>query len=775
MERRHEMIPRRLSRTLISFSLGLILVCSVLFVLQGLNQTVEAAPAPPVVSTESPEAQAIIPVVTTIQAAIDSASPGDIVEFTGTYTEQVEINKSLTLRGTTPASTIVYNGAFPFPTDPTIRVTANVVTVTNLTLFGTGLVQHSALRVEDSSNVIIDGITVQDYPTGIEIQRTVAGANNITITNNFVSDSGGGATGQGGIYFFGTGAGTGSIQATVQGNHIFDYDLPPLLHADGLAPALISSNVLTSVGSTPDGVINLDQSGVSLVQNNTLNGASNSVIGIQLGNSANPTVTQNSIDSQFDFGIEVIDTAAPLITNSTISGHATYGVNIEDNAQPQIINSTLSSNLIAIEITDRAQPQILGNTITNGTGFAPAIQVSSIATPTIGFNQITDNPVGILLSDSVLLNAFGNTICGNVNVGLINGTSITQTVSGNWWGTNPPLDADATLPSDYFGGLNTSPISMSLQTVPTPPLVPINGTIDLTLTMTGGGQTVLDGTPISFSASEGSFTITDTTTVAGLANTTYNGTVLGTHTITATDQCGGVITTTVTVGEPIITAAKVAEPPTGSPIRPGETITYTIYVTNTGAFTGSNVSFYDALPNFTQLTTGTINSGVLTLTNPALALFDPIPPNNGVMSVTLTVDVTLPLTNGIVLTNSGVVSYANGTNSVITTTNVVSHIVQSSPILTLTKDAEPVPGSLVRPGELITYTLVVTNEGDANATDVVIRDAIPANTQLVTGTASSNVSLSLSDPLQANLSLPSSADRHGQLNLYRASRLTAGQ
>ena len=587
-------IPR-LSKTLLSIGFGLILVCGVLLLFGSVTQLANAAPLPPRYLPASP-LQAVVTVTTTIQDAINAAAPGDTVVFSGTYTEEVVINKSLTLQGASPNSTIIYNGNFPFPVSPTIRVTADAVTVTNMTLRALGFVQHSAISVENRSNVNITNITVQDYPTGIEVGRTIAGPSGITITNNTIQDVTGGATGEGGIYFHGAGAGQGTIQATIQSNQVFSYSIPPHIHISGLAPTLIASNVLTTDGFSPDGLISLDQVGSTVVQNNQLiaTGSVSPVIGIWVTGSANPTITQNTVDGLIRFGIQVDNSATPVITDSTLSGHNPYGIYIFGNSQPQIFNTTLSGNTIGINISGNAQPQIFNNVIS---GSNAAIMANPTITPTIGRNHLINNQNGIVYKSPSppTTFAYGNTICRNT-LSLSNTSGITLSFTGNWWGHNPPLTT-----ADINGNpVNTSPISMVLSLNPSPALIPLNGTVDITLTMRGGGYNVLDGTGINFSATGGSFSVVNTTTLNGLANTVYTGTVLGAHIITATDECGGIVTETIIVGEPVLTTTKTADPPPGTTVRPGESITYTVYVTNTGNFTATGVVFSDTIPTFTQ-------------------------------------------------------------------------------------------------------------------------------------------------------------------------------
>ena len=62
-------------------------------------------------------------------------------------------------------------------------------------------------------------------------------------------------------------------------------------------------------------------------------------------------------------------------------------------------------------------------------------------------------------------------------------------------------------------------------------------------------------------------------------------------------------------------------------------------------------------------------------------------------------------------------------------------LVPLSPLLAIVKSSQPVPGTRVKVGDRIDYTLVVTNTGKATASNVTVSDAIPQGTVYITGSA----------------------------------------
>lgn len=196
-------------------------------------------------------------------------------------------------------------------------------------------------------------------------------------------------------------------------------------------------------------------------------------------------------------------------------------------------------------------------------------------------------------------------------------------------------------------------------------------------------------------------------------------------------------------------------------VQPGDFLTYTIMAENVGHFaTSGTYTITDEAPQYTSYVTSTPaaaeSGGSLTWT------FSDTLPVNGVRVVTYVVQVTEPLTNGISIVNdSYVVTGGNVYTGAIG--QAISTTVSGTANLTITKSANPTPA--VDAGNLLTYTLTVTNQSGAQspADNVVISDTLPADTVFqsatflggATGSVTNTGSLvqwSLNDPLAVGAS-----------------------
>ncbi len=177
-------------------------------------------------------------------------------------------------------------------------------------------------------------------------------------------------------------------------------------------------------------------------------------------------------------------------------------------------------------------------------------------------------------------------------------------------------------------------------------------------------------------------------------------------------------------------------------VTPGQTITYTVTITNTGGVTGTT-SFTDTIPtglgapgNFSFTGCGSPSSGY---SAPTLTVSSLTVTNSAGCIVTYTTAVNSPLTEGATLTNSVDVAAAieGGNNPSAVTADTLT--VDATPNLsTSTKSVVDNNGGNVEPGDTLTYTITAINTGDGRATGVAVTDTIDTDTQNLTNVTRTN-------------------------------------
>jgi uncharacterized repeat protein (TIGR01451 family) len=250
------------------------------------------------------------------------------------------------------------------------------------------------------------------------------------------------------------------------------------------------------------------------------------------------------------------------------------------------------------------------------------------------------------------------------------------------------------------------------------------GTYDAaTRTITWTGIDVAAGTSAASPAGTVTFSVTvdgDTPNGTELDNTGHIQ--LGTHTPVDSN------TTEHFVMFPVIGALKSSDPASGTfgapaPVTPGQTISYTITVSNSGLADATGVTVSDAIPTGTTYVAdsadngGTLSAGVLTWSGLTVTA-------DG--SLDLHFDVTVDGTDGdgTLIDNTATVNDSP--------TNTTHHVVQV-PILAIAKTADPASGSIVQPGQQIDYTITVTNTGHAAADAQTVTDTLPTNVTVIDG------------------------------------------
>ncbi|MGA8013871.1 MAG: C25 family cysteine peptidase [Candidatus Acidiferrales bacterium] len=169
-----------------------------------------------------------------------------------------------------------------------------------------------------------------------------------------------------------------------------------------------------------------------------------------------------------------------------------------------------------------------------------------------------------------------------------------------------------------------------------------------------------------------------------------------------------------------------------NPVLAGNNITYTVVVTNNGPATSNTVAFTEALPANTSFVSVAATSGTAGWTCSGSSISCTIPTFASGASTTFTVVVKVGAAtpSGTIITDTATVSAAttdpNPSNNVATVTTVVATAGQAD--LALTKTGTPNP---VLAGNNLTYTITVTNNGPATATNVTMQDTLPPSTSFV--------------------------------------------
>lgn len=227
------------------------------------------------------------------------------------------------------------------------------------------------------------------------------------------------------------------------------------------------------------------------------------------------------------------------------------------------------------------------------------------------------------------------------------------------------------------------------------------------------------------------------TTTLTLAGGTPPGTVISNQaTVDYTDANGNplqalsnVVTTTVTQQ-----ASVIVDPDRASNADPGDVVYYAHVVTN-----ASNAA--DTINLTASSSQGWVlaiyhDVGIIGAYEPGIDL--PVT-DTGVLAVDATfnilVSVSVPAATASgavdVTTVTGTSVYDNGVSDIATDTTTVT-----APTLSVVKSV--LPAGPQPPGTVLTYTIVVTNNGNAQANTVVLTDPIPANTTYQAGTITFN-------------------------------------
>jgi gliding motility-associated-like protein/uncharacterized repeat protein (TIGR01451 family) len=205
---------------------------------------------------------------------------------------------------------------------------------------------------------------------------------------------------------------------------------------------------------------------------------------------------------------------------------------------------------------------------------------------------------------------------------------------------------------------------------------------------------------------------------------------------TGTESCNNIkynSSVTVTASADIVTVKNTS----AANYVPGESVTYTITVTNNGPSDAANVNVVDNAPAGTTISswTAAVTTGTVTLPNTS---------GTGNLNETIAA-----LPNGAVVTYTVTVAIPSNYNSnLVNTATVTSATPDPVPACTgcTTPPLSPSPSADIVtvkstsatgyvPGQNVTYTITVTNNGPSDAANVNVVDNAPAGTTISSWTA----------------------------------------
>jgi uncharacterized repeat protein (TIGR01451 family) len=269
----------------------------------------------------------------------------------------------------------------------------------------------------------------------------------------------------------------------------------------------------------------------------------------------------------------------------------------------------------------------------------------------------------------------------------------------------------------------------------------VDGSATINTVPIGGGNPFADGEAIPTIPAGQSATATFQVTVN---SPLPNGTTLtNTATVTADEPDAGSDLSDdaahTVASAPSLSVTKTSDPAETGTVNPGETINYTIVVQNLSSASDSatGVTVSDPTPANTEYVADSATVNTVTVTgasNPfenAYSLPDLDPGESH--TVTFQVLVEKPLANNTAITNTATADAANSP----AVSDGAAHVVTSAPGLTVDKSASPAAGGTIVPGEVITYTIVVTNDvlATETATGVRLMDPPPTYTTYVPNSA----------------------------------------
>jgi uncharacterized repeat protein (TIGR01451 family) len=417
-----------------------------------------------------------------------------------------------------------------------------------------------------------------------------------------------------------------------------------------------------------------------------------------------------------------------------------------------VVSNTGLGNATGVAVADSMPINLTGATWTatqtgGASGYSPtgSGNISDIVSLPAG-STITYTVTGTVSSTAT------GTLLNTVNVTPANGAALAANDADNL------VDLSVTK-SDNVGGSSVTPTVGNVipgQTVVYTIVVSNTGNGNLT------GATISDPIPAAFTsdswtaAPAGGANGFATTGVGSISQTGVNlpagSSITYTVIAIASPTATGAIVNTATVTPPVGTAASATDtdnladlsitkvdnaggssitPSTGN-VLPGQTLTYTVVVSNTGTAGVTGTAVTDPIPaDFTSDSyTATQTGGASGYTPSGTGSITDIVALPAGSSITYVITGTVSSAATGTLTNTATVTPTAGTVKTATDADNLADL-----SVTKSDNAGGPSNGVVIPGQSLTYTIVVSNTGTGNATGVTVADSMPVNLTGTTWTA----------------------------------------
>jgi len=261
-----------------------------------------------------------------IQAAIDAANPGDVIIVRdGIYTENINVNKRLTIRSENGAASTMVEAAST--SDHVFEITADYVNIGGFTVKGAnGYGKAGIYLCADSCNIAYNTASYND--DGIHLSSS---SNNLIANNNCSNN-------WAGIYL-------GESSDNSINNNIASNNLGVGIFLDEhSSDNNITKNVaINNTGVDGEGGISLYASDNNFIKGNIVSNSGED--GIYLDWSSYNTVMDNIVSNNAQMGIYLEDSNSNIITNNNISNSSDGGgIRLENCRNNSLSNNNISSN-----------------------------------------------------------------------------------------------------------------------------------------------------------------------------------------------------------------------------------------------------------------------------------------------------------------------------------------------------------------------------------------------------------------------------------------------